>query len=51
MERIGVEEFLAQVLENVEGLPEPVVQALLEAAKSTGNSVEAIKQAIREGNA
>jgi hypothetical protein len=49
MERIGVEDFFAQVLEKVEGLPEGVCQALLEAANSGANPVEPIKRTIREG--
>lgn len=49
MERIRVEEFLAQALEDVEGLSEELKRALQQAAKTRGNPVEAIKRAIREG--
>ncbi len=49
MERIGVEEFLTQALDNVEDLPEELKRALQQAALAPGIPVEAIKRAIREG--
>jgi hypothetical protein len=48
MERVGVDDFMAQVLGNLPDVPDGLKERLLKAIATRGNQVEALKQALRE---